>query len=171
MLSGMLLSPKFAFHNFFTMKKLLLISSAIFILAGCKSSDKKQDTGIGSTDKVLTDEEKQQALADSSNFTTIEWIDPPVRNLGQLVKGQSIEITFRFKNTGTKNLVIQDVTAGCGCTIPEKPEKPFAPGEEGIIRAKFDGSGHGTISKNITVKANTTPAADHILTFQGEIKE
>ncbi len=153
------------------MKRLLLFLSIIFLLAGCKSTDKKPGTENGKTDKVLTEEEKQQAMADPSNFTTIEWIDPPVRNLGQLIKGQTIEVTFRFKNTGNKNLVIQDVTAGCGCTIPEKPQKPFAPGEEGIIRAKFDGSGHGTISKNITVRANTKPSEDHILTFQGEIKE
>ena len=32
--------------------------------------------------------------------------------------------------------------ASCGCTVPEKPEKPFAPGEEGVIKAKFDS--HGT---------------------------
>ena len=94
-----------------------------------------------------------------------------VQNLGKLVKDQSIEVSFRFKNSGSKILLIESVTAQCGCTIPEKPEKPFAPGEEGIIKAKFNGSGQGTISKQIYVKANTGPSKDHTLTFTGDIQE
>ncbi len=155
------------------MKKWILIFSVAALLNGCKESDKnaggepnKPDSG-----ETLTEEQKQQALTDPASYTSIEWIDPTTQNLGKLVKDQTIEITFRFKNSGDKNLVIENVTAQCGCTIPEKPEKPIAPGEEGIIRAKFNGAGQGTISKQIYVKANTSPSTDHTLTFTGEIKE
>lgn len=76
----------------------------------------------------LSAEEKQKVLNDTSNFTSIEWLDPMVQNLGKLVKDQSIEVSFRFKNSGSKILLIESVTAQCGCTIPEKPEKPFCTG-------------------------------------------
>ncbi len=155
------------------MKKLILLFSVAALLAGCKESDKKAAVEPGKTDSagVLTEEQKKQALTDPASFTAIEWIDPTTQNLGKLIKDQTIEITYRFKNVGEKNLVIENVTAQCGCTIPEKPEKPIAPGEEGIIKAKFNGSGQGTISKQIYVKANTSPSTDHTLTFTGEIKE
>ena len=149
------------------MKKAAIIFLFAAILVGCKSTDKK----AGGQSATLTEEEKQKALTDSTNFTSIEWLDPIVQDLGKLVKEQSIEISFRFKNSGSKVLLIESVSAQCGCTIPEKPEKPIAPGEEGIIKAKYNGSGHGTISKQIYVKANTRPAKDHTLTFTGEIQE
>lgn len=143
------------------------------LLAACDSGDKKTKAGDNANDTAanLTAEQKQQAMIDSTNFTTLEWIDPIVKDLGKLVKDQSIEITYRFKNTGSKILVIENVTAPCGCTIPEKPEQPIAPGEEGMIKAKFNGSGKGTINKTISVRANTSPAVDHTLTFTGEIQE
>ncbi len=155
------------------MKKLILFFGAAILTAACNSGDKKAASRANGNDTAasLTAEQKQQAMNDSSNFTTLEWIDPVVKNLGKLMKDQSIEITYRFKNTGSKNLVIENVSAPCGCTIPEKPEQPIAPGEEGVIKAKYNGSGKGTINKTISVRANTSPAVDHTLTFTGEIQE
>lgn len=149
-------------------KGLILVFAAVALLTACKSANKKVS---GSDAAKLSAEEKEKALKDSSNYTTIQWLDSTTRNLGQLVKDQTIEVTFRFKNTGDKNLIFENVSAGCGCTIPEKPERPYAPGEEGVIKAKYNGSGKGTISKPIYVKANTKPVVDHVLTFTGEIKE
>ncbi len=147
------------------MKKTVWILAALFSLAACKITDKKKPDG------GLTQEEKEKAITDSTNFTTIQWIDSTTKELGELVKDQTIEITYRFKNTGTKNLIFESVTAPCGCTIPEKPEKPYAPGEEGEIRAKYNGSGQGMISKQIYVRANTRPAVDQMLIFTGHFKE
>ncbi len=149
------------------MKKITLLFLLAVSLTACKSGDKKAVTAPDN----LSPEEKQKVLNDTANYTSIEWIDPLVQNLGKLVKDQSIEVSFRFKNSGNKILLIESVSAQCGCTIPEKPEKPFAPGEEGIIKAKFNGSGSGTISKQIYVKANTSPSKDHTLTFTGDIQE
>lgn len=147
------------------MKNILITMVIAASLIACKNSDKK------AVENTLTPEEKEKAATDTANFTTIQWLDSTTTNLGKLIKDKSIEITYRFKNTGTKNLIIESVSAQCGCTIPEKPEKPFAPGEEGVIKAKFNGSGKGTISKQIYVMANTNPQKDHTLTFTGEIIE
>jgi hypothetical protein len=155
------------------MKKWIILFSVTAIMSACKESDKNATNGPGNNDNslILTEEQKKQALTDTSNFTSLEWIDPMTQNLGKLIKDQTIEISFRFRNTGSKNLVIENVSAQCGCTIPEKPEKPIAPGEEGLIKASFNGAGHGAISKQIYVKANTSPLTDHTLTFTGEIQE
>ncbi|HPG11767.1 MAG TPA: DUF1573 domain-containing protein [Chitinophagaceae bacterium] len=147
------------------MKKIFLILALGISILACKTNDKKVGTDAASTNEnAVTNTEPEE-------LTTIEWIDPVTQKLGNLTKGKEIEITFRFKNSGDKMLVIENVTASCGCTIPEKPEKPFAPGEEGVIRAKFNGSGQGTISKTVTVTANTTPQKTYNLIFTGEIVE
>ena len=138
---------------------------AVVGFVACKSSDKKT-TGV-----TLTAEEKAKAISDSTNFTTIQWLDPVDKELGTLKKDSTIEISYRFKNTGDKNLVIENVTAQCGCTIPEKPEQAFGPGDEGVIKAKFNGSGHGVIKKEIYVIAITKPKKDHTLSFTGEVNE
>lgn len=153
-----------------TMKKALLIFAAVISLAACKTADKKagEDKKESGGSAKLSPEELEKAKTDTANFTTIEWMDSTTRNLGKLKKGQEVEVTFRFKNSGKKILVIESVSASCGCTIPEKPEKPFAPGEEGVIKAKYNGSGSGTISKTVTVIANTLPQKDHSLTFIGD---
>ncbi len=147
------------------MKKIFFAFVILSGLIACKSNDKKAVAA------PLTQEEKAKAANDTANFTTIQWLDSTSTNLGKLKKDNSVEITYRFKNTGTKNLIIESVTAQCGCTIPEKPEQAFAPGEEGIIKAKFNGSGSGVITKQVYVTANTNPTKSHTLTFSGEIIE
>jgi Protein of unknown function (DUF1573) len=146
------------------MKRIILILIAGFSLYACNFNDKK--TTVGGISK----EEGAKALKDSANFTTIVWLDSTYKDLGQVKEGRQVEFSFRFKNSGSKNLVITDVTPSCGCTIPEKPEKPFAPGEEGVIKAKYNSSGHsGEARKDIYVIANTLPSNSQTLTFHVEI--
>jgi Protein of unknown function (DUF1573) len=148
------------------MKKTVLIILAALSLAACKEMDKK----VAPVEK-MTKEEIEKAVTDTTNFTSITWLDSTTQSLGKLKKDQEIEITWRFKNSGDKNLIIENVTASCGCTIPEKPEQPFAPGQEGVIKAKFNGSGSGTITKQVHVIANTKPMKDQTLTFTGVVSE
>jgi hypothetical protein len=147
------------------MKKILLILLAAGLFA-CQSADKE-------TAKVLTQNERDNATKDSANFTSIQWLDSTYIDLGKVKEGQVVEVSYRFKNGGDKNLVIANVTASCGCTVPEKPEKPFSPGEEGVIKAKFDskGRGKGETRKDVYVTANTNPENLTRLSFRVEITD
>ena len=158
------------------MKKVVVISVAVISLVASKSSDKKATGNMVNKDSLtqlmkdsLTGNQTNPPIVDTANNTTIQWLDSTYLDLGKQKEGKEIEITFRFKNTGNKNLVIQSVSAQCGCTIPEKPEKPFAPGEEGVIKAKYNGSGHGETRKEVYVTANTNPASSHTLTFRADL--
>ncbi|HET9745104.1 MAG TPA: DUF1573 domain-containing protein [Chitinophagaceae bacterium] len=107
---------------------------------------------------------------DKATLTTIEWLDGTNRDFGKITEGKKLDVVFRFKNTGDKPLIISDVTAGCGCTVPEKPSKPYAPGETGEIKAAFDSNGKpGAQSKNVNVFANTEPQMTTLL-FRVEVK-
>lgn len=148
------------------MKKLFFIIATVASIAACKNEDKKEAA-------PLTTEVKNQAATDTANFTSIQWLDSTFLDLGKIKKGETVEVSFRFKNSGSKQLVIADVTAGCGCTVPEKPEKPFAPGEEGVIKAKFESKNQsaGPHQKPVYVTANTNSPNPIILNFKVEITE
>ena len=132
------------------MKNVIVVLLAAGLFA-CQSADKNSV-------KDQTKSENAVPTKGSASATSIQWIDSTFRDIGKVKEGQVIEVTFRFKNTGSTNLVIEEVTASCGCTVPEKPEKPFAPGEEGVIRAKFDSKNRvGEARKNVYVKSNSGP--------------
>ena len=146
------------------MKKLFIAFLFTGMIA-CNSADQTSEgAGTGKTD--------QPAASDAVSETEIQWLDSTYIDLGKIKEGQVVEVSYRFKNVGTKNLVISSVTASCGCTVPEKPEKPFAPGEEGVIKAKFDSKGRpaGENRKTVTVESNT-PSKSQQLNFRVEIAE
>lgn len=148
------------------MKKIIPVLLLLTLVVACQSKDQKPSG-------ALTPDQIAQAQKDSANFTTISWPDSTVKDLGKVKQGEIVEVSFRFKNTGTKNLVFSNVSASCGCTIPEKPQQAFAPGEEGVIKAKFDSNGRplGIATKQVYVEANTSPSNSSVLTFQVEITE
>ncbi|MEY2834915.1 MAG: hypothetical protein RLZZ557_577 [Bacteroidota bacterium] len=101
-------------------------------------------------------------------LTSIEFSDA-TQNMGKVEDGEKVEIIYHFKNTGQELLIIKNVAASCGCTIPEKPLEPIAPGENGIIKASFDSRGReGLNHKVIYVYANTKEAK-HDLAFDVEV--
>ncbi|MEI9943238.1 MAG: hypothetical protein WDN26_03380 [Chitinophagaceae bacterium] len=71
----------------------LVTTTACF--AACTSSDKK----AGPT---LTAHDREKALTDSANFTSIEWLDSTTLDLGKVKEGQVVEVTYRFRNSGNK---------------------------------------------------------------------
>jgi Protein of unknown function (DUF1573) len=146
------------------MKNVAIILVATLSLAACQMSDKK------ASGNALTIEQKSKALLDSANFTSIQWLDSTFTELGKVQEGTVVEVSYRFKNTGQHNLIIADVTAGCGCTTPDKPEQPIAPGQEGVIKAKFNSQNHpGENRKDVYVKANTLPQQNMTLVFHVEV--
>ena len=85
-----------------------------------------------------------------------------VIDYGEIEKGSDGIRVFEFTNTGNIPLVITDVTSSCGCTIPERPEEPIAPGEKGEIKVKYDTNIVGPIRKTITVYSNAEEPAKSI---------
>ncbi len=107
-------------------------------------------------DKIVDDNAKlkEQALKDS---TTVQLIDSAY-DFGTVTEGEKVEYSYRFKNTGTKPLVIINASSTCGCTVPERPEKPIMPGETGFIKVVFNSQGKvGENEKPINVISNANP--------------
>ena len=77
---------------------------------------------------------------------------------------------FIVTNTGNAPLVIQNIVASCGCTIPEWTKEPIPAGGEGKITALFDPKNRGgeKFTKSLTVYTNSKPEIQ-VLYIRGEI--
>lgn len=146
--------------------KMILI--AVLALAGAcnQASDKTAANEVSGSAAAAN-----ATLADTKDYTTIEWLDSTKQDFGVINEGQVLEVSFRFRNTGDKPLIVTNASASCGCTVAEKPEKPIMPGEEGVIRGKFDSKGRvGPNHKDIYVTANTKPTTSHDLNFTVDVR-
>lgn len=146
------------------MKYLFFILSAI-IFFSCTSTDK-----TSTREEAVKDSINKVAMADTSNYTSIEWLDSTTQDLGKIKEGSIVEISWKFKNTGDKPLIISDARGTCGCTIADKPNEPVAPGQEGTIKARFNSQGQGPEAhKTVSVDANTKGDIHHLLTFTAQV--
>ena len=103
------------------------------------------------------------AVMDSLQETSVTIIDS-VYDFGEITEGEMVEFNYRFKNSGNKPLVVSNVSASCGCTVPEKPEAPVQPGETGYIKVKFNSDKRvGEAHKTIMVQSNANPAFPELL--------
>ena len=106
-------------------------------------------------------DEAEQALEEAAKNTTSLKMDKMVHSFGKIKLESENDCVFTVTNTGKFPLAISDVQASCGCTTPEKPEKPIAPGKSDKIKVHFKPNSKSIdgkpVEKTITVTANTEP--------------
>ena len=123
------------------MQKVLFFAVAALALS-CHSLDQRGPGGA----VVVKDSTQVQVLDSAYNF-------------GKATEGDKVDFSFRFRNIGTKPLIIQNATASCGCTKPSWPQEPIPPGGTGSIKAEFNTEGRlGPAFKLIRVVSNASPA-------------
>jgi hypothetical protein len=62
-------------------------------------------------------------------------------DFGDITQGDKVEHIFEFTNTGDTPLVISNVAVTCGCTAPNWPKNPVAPGSKGELKVVFNSAG------------------------------
>jgi hypothetical protein len=93
-------------------------------------------------------QDNQAVKNDSIIFNKLE------HDYGTIEKGGDGNCVFTFINRGQKPLVLSNVRASCGCTVPQWPREPIAPGEKGEIKVKYNTNIAGNFNKTITVNSN-----------------
>ena len=129
------------------MKSLFYLTLALFVFAGCNKSKDSSALEASTIEKSETNVKEPKF-----EFNETAW------DFGKIVEGEKVEHTFKFKNTGESDLIISNCSASCGCTIPNSPKEPIAPGESGNIKVEFNSAGKSDlVTKDITILANTNP--------------
>jgi hypothetical protein len=88
--------------------------------------------------------------AQSTDGSKIEFTKTD-QDFGTVKTGNPLTYTFEFVNKGTAPLVLSNVKAACGCTTPNWPKEPIAPGAKASITASYNNTGPGAFNKSITV--------------------
>ena len=137
------------------MKKICLIAllSMSLISFSCKEK---------ATEKIENANVEAAAVRDASaNKMAVMTFDKTFHDFGQITQGTPQQTVFTFTNTGDAPLIITDATSSCGCTIPDYPKNtPIAPGQQGQMVVKFNGSGQNQVTKTINVQANTANGSE-----------
>lgn len=135
----------------------LTLMVTVFALS-CSSGNKK------------TSGKANQSTTDAKGFPEIQF-DTTYYDFGTLIQGEKAAYTFRFKNTGTADLIIYDAFSTCGCTVPEFSNEPINPGNSGKIDVVFNSEGkRGLQYKTVTLKLNTEQK-EKTLTIKANIIE
>lgn len=91
-------------------------------------------------------------------------------DFGTTDEGEIVKHSYKFKNTGTEDLIISNCKGSCGCTVPIWPKEPIPPGGTGEINIEFNSKGKpGRQTKRVTVTANTNPT-ETFLEITGDVK-
>jgi hypothetical protein len=142
------------------MKKVFLGLLAAGMLAACNSN----------TAKTSAAAKTDSAVSTTTASTNVAATDLPVmkferetHDFGKIKSGDVVHFDFKFTNTGKSPLIITNATATCGCTKPEYPKTPVAPGASDVIKVTFNSTGKmGLQDKQVTVTANTNPAESRV---------
>jgi len=110
------------------------------------------------------------AIAETDKALTSMHFDVDHHNFGTIKEGVVAKHQFKFINSGSVPLVIERVIPSCGCTVPNYPTEPIAPGGEGVIDFEFNSEGRvGNNRRKITILANIE-SESRVLTFEANVE-
>lgn len=90
-------------------------------------------------------------------------------NFNSLHRGEKFKGEFIFYNSGNAPLVIEDVTADCGCNSISFTQEEIHEKAYGKITVIYDSeSDKGDVVKTITVRSNTIPKIN-VLYIKGNV--
>jgi hypothetical protein len=136
-----------------SLNKVFSFAAAGLFLFACSLSASAQDTVKSKNAKV----------------PEIEF-DKLVHDYGTINEGDDGICLFTFTNTGKEPLVLSNVTASCGCTVPDWSKEPVMPGKKGEISVKYNTSRTGGFSKNVTVYSNAASNPSVVLQIKGAVE-
>ncbi len=154
-----------------SLKKIPLLLFIGF-LAACNSADQKNPADPNAINPdVVNNPATASSVKNTSDHVAVFQFTEDHHDFGTIVQGEKVSYAFRFTNSGKSDLVIRSANGSCGCTVPEYPKDPVAPGKEGVINVTFNSEGkEGKQNKTVTLVANTLPNST-VITITGEVKK
>ncbi len=151
----------------FMKRSILFVSSLLFLSFLNACGPKGNHDG-----KIDTQDVNISATADGvapKGMEPVMTFDSELHDFGKITQGERVKFAFKFKNTGKSELIISDAKGSCGCTVPEIPKKPVAPGAEDYIGVEFNSEGkHGLNEKTVTIISNANPHTK-VITIKAEV--
>jgi hypothetical protein len=96
-------------------------------------------------------------------------VDKDVHDYGQIAKDANGDSFFTITNTGNEPLTITTAKGSCGCTVPDWPREPIAPGKSAKMKVTYATNRVGKINKSVTITSNATNAPTKVVRIKGEV--
>ena len=146
---------------------ILFVIAIGLVFGGChRKAAKEGDFSVKDVHNPQTAE--GMSAKDAEKLPVIEF-ETTTYDFGDVIEGERLTYSFKFKNTGKSNLIIYSSEATCGCTTSQPPKAPIRPGESDEILVTFDSKGQkGKVEKRVLVGANTYPV-ETILTITANV--
>jgi hypothetical protein len=166
-------------HTMKFQRNLALLALPLLLIA-CASESGGSDAADSAATTTTETEAQPEAAADNKMDLAKDGADAPTApepagpttsitfaenawDFGTIDEGDAVTHVFKFTNTGDNPLIIDRCKGSCGCTVPQCPKEPVAPGEEGEIEVKFNSKGKkNKQTKTVTINANTVPEQTRI---------
>lgn len=98
-------------------------------------------------------------------------LNEETHDFGTIPEGPNAECEFVVTNTGTEPLIINSVTAGCGCTVPSYSKEPVLPGQTTKIKVVYHTSGRpGPFTKSVNISSNSSTGESKIIFIKGTVQ-
>ena len=159
-------------------KALAFAALAVFALAAC-GSEAEADVRANARQAVTATTEAvtpttapatpgQPAAAPAGPTTSMSFTEETF-DFGTVDQGEKVSHTYKFTNSGSEPLILSNAKGSCGCTVPQWPREPIAPGAQGEITVEFDSKNKsGKRNQKVTITANTEPAQT-VISLTGEV--
>lgn len=138
-------------------KLITVVLVATLVLISCKKETENSQANPATAEKTATPipEEDSKENAIDAKFAKMEF-SKVEHDFGTINGDDKVETVFTFTNTGEADLVISKALGSCGCTVPDYPKQPIAPGEKADIKVSFSPKGkNGMQNKTVTLTVNT----------------
>jgi len=121
------------------------------------------------TNNALPEVSPAEPIADIAK-TSFEFPETEY-DFGKINQDTENRKVFSFTNTGKEPLIIEKAVGSCGCTVPNYPKEPIAPGKSAEIEVIYKpGKQKGNQSKTVTITANTDPK-NTMLYIKADVQE
>lgn len=103
------------------------------------------------------------AAAAPTGPTTVMAFAETTFDFGTVDEGEVVSHTYTFTNAGDEPLVLSNAKGSCGCTVPNWPREPIAPGQTADVTVTFNSKNKkGKRNQKVTITANTNPPQSFI---------
>jgi hypothetical protein len=73
-------------------------------------------------------------------------------DFGKILNGKPVDFYFEITNKSDKPVVVENAWGSCGCTTPEKPTEPIAPGATAKLKVNYNAAALGHFDKQVFIK-------------------
>lgn len=131
----------------------------------------EQNSPQSATNPAMANEPQQASNqpAAPAGPTTVMAFQEEEFDFGTVVDGEKVSHTYVFTNDGDEPLILSNAKGSCGCTVPQWPREPIAPGESGEVTVEFNSKNKkGKRNQKVTITANTNPPQTFLF-LKGEV--